>query len=249
MIFKDSTATLDESTNVVGNSLLLKESESEYYPEMVPIRESDTFNTNIIRIEDLCEFALTNGINDASDAIFKVCESNHIPTDTISLSIDEVSALSDDELADTAIEFINEGYEVYSVPISDNEDLCQLAESVINDMIQLEEYGDSNASNALIESYVMDDIDTLQEVSFDRFKNAVKSIPSKAKKVIGNVKNKISNGLNKSKKWIAQKISSLNKKRKQLTNSIGSGLSNAKRKVVSKVDQAIDFLKSKLKRK
>ena len=54
MIFSNhDNGILDEATSIVGSSKMLVHENTEYFPELVIIRESKEKNCNIIRIEDL----------------------------------------------------------------------------------------------------------------------------------------------------------------------------------------------------
>jgi hypothetical protein len=69
---------LDEAAQLLESSQFLNESESAYQPYMVPIRESKQYGSNLIKVEDLVEYSLANGIIDANYAIDSVCEANDI---------------------------------------------------------------------------------------------------------------------------------------------------------------------------
>ena len=172
--------SLNEAKTVIGASQFLTESESEYYPEAVPIRETND-GYYMIKLEDLCEYALSNGIDDAYKAVSSVCESNDIyDKDRIIFGVDETSLLVDPELADTALAFVNEGATVGTLHISDNDPLAQLAEAVVEGMLYYEEMGDNTSSNSLIEAYVMDDVDTLLEADLTGMKEIGSNVKLKA---------------------------------------------------------------------
>ena len=88
MIFSNhDNGILDEATSIVGSSKMLVHENTEYFPELVIIRESKEKNCNIIRVEDLVEYATSNGITNGTQAIINVCEASDVHPSTISLSL------------------------------------------------------------------------------------------------------------------------------------------------------------------
>ena len=223
--------SLNEAKTVIGASQFLTESESEYYPEAVPIRETND-GYYMIKLEDLCEYALSNGIDDAYKAVSSVCESNDIyDKDRIIFGVDETSLLVDPELADTALAFVNEGATVGTLHISDNDPLAQLAEAVVEGMLYYEEMGDNTSSNSLIEAYVMDDVDTLLEADLTGMKEIGSNVKLKAYRayntVTGDANKALTNGFNSAKNTFNHIQGNVNKVIGNAQNRINGGINNA----------------------
>ena len=65
-------SVIDEAMTLLEGANYLTESESRYYPEMVPIRENDRLGYKLMRIEDLVEYSLANGITDSDVMILLI---------------------------------------------------------------------------------------------------------------------------------------------------------------------------------
>lgn len=223
--------SLNEAKTVIGASQFLTESESEYYPEAVPIRETND-GYYMIKLEDLCEYALSNGIDDAYKAVSSVCESNDIyDKDRVIFGVDETSLLVDPELADTALAFVNEGATVGTLHVSDNDPLAQLAEAVVEGMLYYEEMGDNTSSNSLIEAYVMDDVDTLLEADLTGMKEIGSNVKLKAYRayntVTGDANKALTNGFNSAKNTFNHMQGNVNKAIGNAQSRINGGINNA----------------------
>ena len=107
-----------EEASIVLDKMLLIEENTEYYPELVPVFEDYEHATNIIRIEDLVEYATSNNITDGTDAINSICEANKVLPETISLSVNESNLFTDIDMLDSARYFKESGFDVYINPIS-----------------------------------------------------------------------------------------------------------------------------------
>ena len=110
-----------ESASLVNELVRLTESESTYEPEMVPIRENQRLGKNLIRLEDLVEYAIANGITDAGYAINSICEASEISPDSIAFSVNEENMATDQELFDTVKAFVNENATVLVSPVCTRE--------------------------------------------------------------------------------------------------------------------------------
>ena len=110
-----------EEASIVLDKMLPIEENTEYYPELVPVFEDYEHATNIIRIEDLVEYATSNNITDGTDAITSICEANKVLPETISLSIDESNAFIDLDMLLTLKSFEEAGFNIFINPISSND--------------------------------------------------------------------------------------------------------------------------------
>lgn len=242
--------SLNEAKTVIGASQFLKESESEYYPEAVPIRETND-GYYMIKLEDLCEYALSNGIDDAYKAVSSVCESNDIyDKDRIIFGVDETSLLVDPELADTALAFVNEGATVGTLHVSDNDPLAQLAEAVVEGMLYYEEMGDNTSSNSLIEAYVMDDVDTLLEADLTGMKEIGSNVKLKAYRayntVTGDANKALTNGFNSAKNTFNH-MQGINNAIKSVSD-VKKGVSSRFERSLSRASREVDALTHRVRR-
>ena len=242
MLFKQSdlTDTLDEATQLLESCQFLNEAESSYHPYMVPIRESKEYEANIVKVEDLVEYSMANGITDAGYAIDQICESNDLSIDTLAFSIDEAMAFYDDEMLDTALTLAEAGAAVVVAPISRLDPMYQLTESVVDNMMEYTGTENEEAADALFESFIMDDYDSV-------FAEA--AIVDKIKTKASGVKAAVSSKASNAKKAISEKMASLREKMRGLKERAKTLTGKAKEKCLAAIDkckQGLSFLKEKL---
>ena len=160
MLFKQSElqepSFLDEAMNIISNTSFLSESEGFYHPSMVSIRENVSLGKNLIKLEDLVEYAISNGITNAGQAIQTICEQNGIETDSIGFSVNETSIIADRDMADTVAAFQEGGMDVYINPISSMDPVYQITTSIVEAMI--DNAGTENEAyfDHLFESFIND---------------------------------------------------------------------------------------------
>lgn len=222
--------SLDEATELLSNASYLTESESRYYPEMVPIRENARIGKNLVRVEDLVEYALSNGITDGGVALEQICEASQVDKDSIALSVDEVSVLEDSNMEDTVRGLRDAGAIVYAAPISESDVAYKLSESVVNEMLESLSNGDEDKCDALFEAYINDNFDYIFSES---------SCGSMADKVVKSAK--------KSKNWAAKKVSSLRTLIGKAADKKKSSGSSVFGKAAAKMKQGVNHLTKKLK--
>lgn len=245
MIFNNmDKGILDEASAIVGSSKTLFHENTEYFPELVIIRESKEYNTNIIRIEDLVEYATSNGITNGTQAIINVCEARDVHTSTVSLSLDEVNAYADQEMLDTARQFVEAGFQVFLNPISKNDPVYQIAEATFDKLYDLMQRGEEVDSNDLLNAYLNDDFKSLKEAVDINPQN---KILQKLKRVPQDVSENIND-----KEYLAKKMSSMRNMYYSLRNKVqGTTPTNMNvvtvKALMNKTQQAIGFIKAKLK--
>lgn len=110
-----------EVSNLINRLPCLDETESTYEPEMVPVRESSRLGKNMIRLEDLVEYSVANGITDAGYAISSVCEAASISPESVVFTVQESNILSDYNMFETAKAFMNENATVLVSPVCTRE--------------------------------------------------------------------------------------------------------------------------------
>ena len=233
MIFNNmDKGILDEASAIVGSSKTLFHENTEYFPELVIIRESKEYNTNIIRIEDLVEYATSNGITNGTQAIINVCEASDDHTSTVSLSLDEVNAYADQEMLDTAKQFAEAGFQVFLNPISKNDPVYQIAEATFDKLYDLMQRGEEVDSNDLLKAVDL---------------NPQNKILQKLKRVPQDISENIND-----KEYLAKKMSSMRNMYYSLRNK-AQGITPTNMNVatvkalMNKTQQAIGFIKAKLK--
>lgn len=245
MLFKqeDLTTPVDEAATLLEESMYLNDAESSYHPYMIPVRESKQYEANVVKIEDLVEYSMANGITEAQYAIDQVCEANEISVDTLAFSIDEANAFYDEEMLDTAVQLREAGAAVVVAPISHLDPMYQITEAVVDTMMECTGTEDEEAADALFEAFIMDDYDSV-------FAEAaiVEKVKTKGAAVKASVSAKASNA----KKAGSEKLAALREKLRSLKEKAKGLTGKAKEKAnadIAKCKQAIEFLKQKMSKK
>jgi hypothetical protein len=243
---------IDEAMELLENSSYLSESESRYYPGLVPVRENARLGRNVVRLEDLLEFAMANGISDGGYALKQICEASDIAPSSVVFSVSEVAVLEDVNMEDTVRGLMEAGATVYAVPISENDMASIMAETVTDYMLMGESSGDTAGTDALLEAYVNDDLETFFQE--EAVTESVKEKAGKAGKKVKEMGNKIANVMKqaagKSANWISKKISAFRNLMDKLLKrgQYEPGIKGVVNKVIAKIKQAIDFLSRQLKK-
>ena len=228
-----------EEASIVLDKMLPIEENTEYYPELVPVFEDYEHATNIIRIEDLVEYATSNNITDGTDAITSICEANKVLPETISLSVNESNLFTDIDMLDSARYFKESGFDVYINPISKSDLAYIYTEAVFKG---INEYN----KESVLEAYAEDDLYFLKEMfshqnSYPEFKKAMYNIELKA------------NNSSIVSDWIGKKFSSLRRMKYSFMDKLKASSSPLEKKDLSmKIDllnDTINKLKEKLKNK
>jgi murein DD-endopeptidase MepM/ murein hydrolase activator NlpD len=254
------TSALDEATALLENASYLSDAEARYYPEMVPIRENTRLQRNVIRVEDLVEYSLSNGISDGGVSLQQICEASGIDMGSVVFSVDEVNVLEDVNMEETVRGLIKAGAQVYAAPVSESDMASIMAESVTELMIYGEESGQSEITNALFEAFVDDDFDYLfnegEMVSKVKEKaaKAGNAVVTSSTSVASKVEAAIKQAATKSRQWIAKKISAFRtilgryKDRIRKKGEYEPGVKGVINKVIAKIKQAIEYLSGLLKK-
>ena len=241
-------------TAMLENASYLSDDEARYYPEMVPIRENSRLQKHMVRVEDLVEYSMANGIDDGGVALQQICEASGIDMNTVAFSVDEVSVLEDFNMEDTVRGLIKAGAEVYYAPVSEADMAYIMAESVVDLMIYGEETGQSQASDALLEAFVDDNFEYLfnegEMVSRvkEKASKAGNAVIKNASSVADKVAKVIKQAAHKSRNWIAKKISAFRTLLGKFTDRIRKkgeyepGVKGVINKVIAKIKQAIEYL-------
>ena len=114
LISPDNSVT--EAESFLKTAQYLTEQECDYRPEMVPVIENKRLSANLLKLEDLTEYAVSNGITDAGYAINSICEASDIDMNSVVYTVNEESLLADQDMVDTVKAFLSEGAQVLVVP-------------------------------------------------------------------------------------------------------------------------------------
>ena len=270
------TSFLDEAMAILEGANYLSEEESRYYPQMVPVRENARIGKNFIRVEDLIEYSLSNGINDGAYALGQICEAANVNPQTIAFSIDEVSILEDSEMEDTVRQLMAAGAEVYAAPISENDMVYIMAETVCDISIAGIEEDAEDYTDALFEAFLDDDFETFfsensitdtihNKASYakgkisgayhsgrDRVGAAAARGKEKGAAVIGKIEATLKSATEKPRTWIAKKISSFRTLLDRFTRKqaeVAPEHPKAKtifERIIEKIKSALAYLSKKL---
>lgn len=247
MLFKQSElqepSFLDEAMNIISNTSFLSESEGFYHPSMVSIRENVSLGKNLIKLEDLVEYSISNGITNAGQAIQTICEQNGIETDSIGFSVNETSIIADRDMADTVAAFQEGGMDVYINPISSMDPVYQITTSIVEAMI--DNAGTENEAyfDHLFESFINDSYeDIINEAE------VVNNVNGKEE----TVQNTADQAQNDTDGFWARKIAALKSTYRKLKEKAAGATGTAKQKILEqmqKVSDAIKHLKEKFFKK
>lgn len=247
MLFKQSElqepSFLDEAMNIISNTSFLSESEGFYHPSMVSIRENVSLGKNLIKLEDLVEYSISNGITNAGQAIQTICEQNGIETDSIGFSVNETSVIADKDMADTVATFQEGGLDVYINPISSMDPVYQITTSIVEAMI--DNAGTENEAyfDHLFESFINDSYeDIINEAE------VVNNVNGKEE----TVQNTADQAQNDTDGFWARKIAALKSTYRKLKEKAAGATGTAKQKILEqmqKISDAIKHLKEKFFKK
>ena len=247
MLFKQSElqepSFLDEAMNIISNTSFLSESEGFYHPSMVSIRENVSLGKNLIKLEDLVEYSISNGITNAGQAIQTICEQNGIETNSIGFSVNETSVIADKDMADTVATFQEGGMDVYINPISSMDPVYQITTSIVEAMI--DNAGTENEAyfDHLFESFINDSYeDIINEAE------VVNNVNGKEE----TVQNTADQAQNDTDGFWARKIAALKSTYRKLKEKAAGATGTAKQKILEqmqKVSDAIKHLKEKFFKK
>lgn len=221
-----------EEASIVLDKMLPIEENTEYYPELVPVFEDYEHATNIIRIEDLVEYATSNNITDGTDAITSICEANKVLPETVSLSIDESNAFIDLDMLLTLKSFEEAGFNIFINPISSNDLNFIYTEAVLD---SINEYN----KNIIIESYIYD--------NFSLIKKSLKESNTNLDNYLNSAKNKLASE-SISSEWAGKKFSSLRKIKYSLLDNLENSNSELEKKSISKKIDIVDNILNELKK-
>ena len=243
LITESQLNVASNSMSLLENMTYLSESESIYHPAMVPVVENTTIGANVIRLEDMVQFAESNGIIDFGAALQAVCEASQISPSSVAFSVQEENVIADQGMTQLVSGIMNEGVAVVAVPISSNDAMMQLAEMAINESLA--------DDDTLLEAFANQDWDIFAEAeaaaaAADPKKEADSSFTDTIKEKLQWIKE---HAYNQPKEWFAKQIAALNAWSQKIQGQVAN-TSSAKRsifqKVLNKIASVIEFLTRKL---
>ena len=228
-------------TSVLESLQYLTEAESKYDPCMVPIKNSRRLDQDMIRLESVRDYVLDSGINNVVDVIHNICEANLISTNKIAFMVNEASLYEDDELANTAYQLLEHGFNVNIAQLSSD----NIYYRALDEALRLDQYAETFDESYNLQDYVFNE-------------NIIKDGYQKVKDTVSRNVDNMKDFYNDTKKGISNKLAALSKKIKELTakaktltgsaketinkqiNKLKAAYRAAKKKAVSMKNTAVD---------
>ena len=228
-------------TSVLESLQYLTEAESKYDPCMVSIKNSRRLDQDMIRLESVRDYVLDSGINNVVDVIHNICEANLISTNKIAFMVNEASLYEDDELANTAYQLLEHGFNVNIAQLSSD----NIYYRALDEALRLDQYAETFEESYNLQDYVFNE-------------NIIKDGYQKVKDTVSRNVDNMKDFYNDTKKGISNKLAALSKKIKELTakattltgsaketinkqiNKLKAAYQAAKKKAVSMKNTAVD---------
>ena len=228
-------------TSVLESLQYLTEAESKYDPCMVSIKNSRRLDQDMIRLESVRDYVLDSGINNVVDVIHNICEANLISTNKVAFMVNEASLYEDDELANTAYQLLEHGFNVNIAQLSSD----NIYYRALDEALRLDQYAETFDESYNLQDYVFNE-------------NIIKDGYQKVKDTVSRNVDNMKDFYNDTKKGISNKLAALSKKIKELTakattltgsaketinkqiNKLKAAYNAAKKKAVSMKNTAVD---------
>ena len=228
-------------TSVLESLQYLTEAESKYDPCMVSIKNSRRLDQDMIRLESVRDYVLDSGINNVVDVIHNICEANLISTNKVAFMVNESSLYEDDELANTAYQLLEHGFNVNIAQLSSD----NIYYRALDEALRLDQYAETFDESYNLQDYVFNE-------------NIIKDGYQKVKDTVSRNVDNMKDFYNDTKKSISNKLAALSKKIKELTakattltgsaketinkqiNKLKAAYSAAKKKAISMKNTAVD---------
>lgn len=266
MIYNSKELDTRDTFDLLDDFGYLTESDIYFPASMVNVKYSSRLDQNMIQLESMVDYALANGISNASIAMQNICEANHVDESILSVCVNEDSIYADEEMADTVRCMKEAGYKVNIMPI--------LSTSVyytkLQEALELDEGYDFESSEHLqyyLNENILEDIrDKAVSVgksiknhvsrNVDNMKSAYKSVKNHVSGKIDQYKNTTKNNIENLKGKYQDTKSNIAKKYASLKKTISEKYAAAKKatgeakvallKQIDKLKSAAASLKSKL---
>ena len=240
MLIQESQLREQDSFDFLDNVEYLDESVS-YPAGMVPIVYNQRLDQEMIQLESMVDYALTNGISNASEALRSICEENQAHMNKISFVVNEYSVLADSEMADTVYQLRECGYLVNVQPISSE----SIYYTKLQEAIELDEQFDDYENSVHLLQYVNE--------------NVFEDVSDKASEVWNGVKGHVSKNWNNMKQFASETKENMAKKYAAIKKTISEKMAKAKKaageakvsllKQIDKLKKAASDLKAKIAKK
>ena len=218
-------------TSVLESLQYLTEAESKYDPCMVSIKNSRRLDQDMIRLESVRDYVLDSGINNVVDVIHNICEANLISTNKIAFMVNEASLYEDDELANTAYQLLEHGFNVNIAQLSSD----NIYYRALDEALRLDQYAETFDESYNLQDYVFNE-------------NIIKDGYQKVKDTVSRNVDNMKDFYNDTKKGISNKLAALSKKIKELTAKATTLTGSAKKtinKQINKLKAAYQAAKKK----
>ena len=219
------------SVSVLESLQYLTEAESKYDPCMVSIKNSRRLDQDMIRLESVRDYVLDSGINNVVDVIHNICEANLISTNKIAFMVNEASLYEDDELANTAYQLLEHGFNVNIAQLSSD----NIYYRALDEALRLDQYAETFEESYNLQDYVFNE-------------NIIKDGYQKVKDTVSRNVDNMKDFYNDTKKGISNKLAALSKKIKELTAKATTLTGSAKKtinKQINKLKAAYNAAKKK----
>ena len=217
--------------SVLESLCYLTEAESKYDPCMVSIKNSRRLDQDMIRLESVRDYVLDSGINNVVDVIHNICEANLISTNKIAFMVNEASLYEDDELANTAYQLLEHGFNVNIAQLSSD----NIYYRALDEALRLDQYAETFEESYNLQDYVFNE-------------NIIKDGYQKVKDTVSRNVDNMKDFYNDTKKGISNKLAALSKKIKELTDKATTLTGSAKEtinKQINKLKAAYNAAKKK----
>lgn len=224
------------NNNVVNVLDVLEQDENNKTITDICVKESKRLNTNLINLEELCEFVINNNINFDS-LVEEVSYLNGIDLNTISFTVYPITLYENKEIYNLILELQEEGKDIYIISEPRSEiayafDLiiqeCLKTDSIIP--LEYIEYVCFHETENVPQNIVNNIKDTSEKV-INRAKNLINTTIKSGKNASKQVINKLESTINSLKKQ-----SKINPRQNNLINDLISKATEIKSKLVSKLN-------------
>jgi len=237
MIYNSRELDTRDTFNLLDDFGYLTESDTHFPASMVNVKYSSRLDQNMIQLESMVDYALANGISNASIAMQNICEANHVDESILSVCVNEDSIYADEEMADTVRCMKEAGYSVNIMPIPST----SVYYIKLQEALELDEGYDFESSEHL-QYYLNENIlEDIRDKASDTF--------SSAKKYVGRNVDNMKNAYQDTKSGIAKKYAALKKTISEKYAAAKKATGEAKVALLKQIDKlksAAASLKSKL---
>ena len=237
MIYNSRELDTRDAFDLLDDFGYLTESNTYFPASMVNVKYSSRLDQNMIQLESMVDYALANGISNASVAMQNICEANHVDESILSVCVNEDTLYADEEMVDTVRCMKEAGYRVNIMPIPST----SVYYTKLQEALELDEGYDFESSEHL-QYYLNENIlEDIRDKASDTFNSA--------KKYVGRNVDNMKNAYQNTKSGIAKKYAALKKTLSEKYSAAKKATGEAKVALLKQIDKlksAAATLKSKL---